>query len=91
MPPAPVNITTAPELVDPSNLMTPAVFARTFPNIVPSEASLRWYLRHRHVNGLAECGAVLELRSRPECRRHRILIAPAIFVAWAQGRFGRGR
>lgn len=91
MPSTPAAITTAPELVNPSELMTVAVFARTFPNIVPSEGSLRWYIRHRHLNGLAECGAVLELRSRPEHRRHRILIAPTIFLAWAQGRFGRGR
>lgn len=56
--------------------------ARRYPNIFPSEQSLRWLLRNRATNGLLDSGAVVELRADPNQRRAKILINPAKLLPW---------
>ncbi|MEZ5564926.1 MAG: hypothetical protein R3F24_05150 [Gammaproteobacteria bacterium] len=77
------------ELVDPTELLSVAEFARKFPNIVASEAALRWLLRAREKNGLLAIGAVIELRAHPDQHRARLLVSPRQFISWARRRFGR--
>ncbi len=65
-----------------TELCTVAAFARKYPNIVPSETALRWYLRERHTNGLVSSGAVVEIRQRSEQIRPKILIRGPRFAWW---------
>jgi hypothetical protein len=69
-------------MADLESLLTVPEFARRYPNIVPSEQSVRWLLRNRATNGLLECGAVLEVRRDPRQPRPRILINPPKLIPW---------
>ncbi len=64
------------------NLLTVPEFARRYPNIAPSEQSVRWLLRNRHTNGLIESGAAIEVRVRADQSRPRILLDPARMIPW---------
>ena len=68
-----------PEL---NELCSVAEFARRYPNIIPSESALRWYLRERDHNGLLASGAVVELRQRSDQIRPKILIRGPRFAWW---------
>ncbi len=65
-----------------NELCSVAEFARRYPNIIPSESALRWYLRERHHNGLLATGAVVELRQRSDQMRPKILLCEPRFAWW---------
>ena len=65
---------------DLAELLSPAQVLTNYPNLV-TRSSLAWQLRHRHENGLAAAGAVLELRQRPDQKRPKILIRPSRYAA----------
>ena len=51
-------------------------------HLFTSEASLRWYIRFRRENGMLGCGAVIELKGRPDSRRPRLIIDEVRFLDW---------
>jgi hypothetical protein len=60
---------------DLANYLSPAAFHSTYSNIVGSENSLRWLIRHRDVNGLSDAGAVVK-------RQGRIYLHVQRFAGW---------
>lgn len=69
-------------MADLDSLLSVPEAARRYPNIFPSEQSLRWLLRNRATNGLLECGAVVEIRSAPDQRKPRVLVNPPKLLPW---------
>jgi hypothetical protein len=66
----------------------------TFPSVVAAcafdpetyqEQSMRWEMRHRHENGLIECGAVREFYHKPDQRRPTTEIVHRLYFAWKRG------
>ena len=60
-------------------------FYRRNAHLFASEESIRWYLRNRHINGLIESGAVLEVRLRPTQKRPQIRIVEPAWFDWMRG------
>jgi len=44
-------------------LYTVAQFSERYSHLYPSQNRVRWYLRDRHINGLVEYGAAIEVRN----------------------------
>ena len=57
-------------------------FQKSHPNIAPTLDSLRWIVRHRHLNGLSACGAVVK-------RQGRIYVHTGRFAEWMQSDDGQ--
>jgi hypothetical protein len=66
--------------IDLTELCSPKTFLERYPDLA-NESSLRWSMRHRHQNGLAAAGAVLEVRQRADQVRPKLLINPPRFAA----------
>ena len=52
------------EPVSLDDIASPAALAKQYPNASFTETGLRWAIRQRHRNGLADAGAVLIVRGR---------------------------
>jgi len=70
------------DLKDLKDLRTPDAFQKENPNLFAGKgaSSLNYLLRTRHINGLGDCGAVLEPAAR------RLLINPPKFLEWLLNR-----
>jgi hypothetical protein len=61
------------------DLARPAAFAKRYPDLVGNESRLRYLLRDREINGLADSGAVVE-------RGRMIFIVKSRFLDWLLSR-----
>ena len=66
------------EEILPTDLMPVGKFMTAYPDMFPSEDSLRWYLRDRATNGLLESGAVIEMWNNPDATRPSLRISPRV-------------
>lgn len=73
----------------PNDYCAPKAFCAQYPNIFPSEHSLRWELRFRHQNGLIAEGVVMEVRADPNASRGRLLVSPSRYFARLRRNQGR--
>lgn len=65
-----------------NNLFPAAKFAERHPNLLNANR-VAWAVRHRRVNGLAECGGTFE------SPLNQVLINEPAFLAWLVGLAGR--
>lgn len=49
---------------------------------VASKGQLAWWVRYRHENGLAACGAIVEKRANPRSKRPMLFAVRPKFVGW---------
>jgi len=49
---------------------------------VASKGQLSWWVRYRHENGLAACGAIVEKRANPKSKRPMLFAVRPKFVGW---------
>ena len=65
-----------------SDLRTPAVFKKEYQNLFDGKGScsLEYLIRTRHINGLMDCGAIVEPVER------RPLVNPPKFLEWLLNR-----
>lgn len=58
-------------------------FCKRYPE--HSLASVRWQIHNERQNGLAQSGAIIRLKSRPDGKRGVIMVDVAAYFRWLRG------
>ncbi|MCR9258216.1 MAG: hypothetical protein NXH95_00705 [Pseudomonadaceae bacterium] len=65
-------------------LLTKSQFVRKHIEHFEGEGELGWQVVNRRTNGMLKAGAVVEVRSRPEAKRPKILIDEERYFHWVK-------
>ena len=60
-------------------------FFKSHTELFRSSGAARWHLSQRKTNGMLEMGACVELPSKAEAEKARIVVFPSILIRWCQG------